>query len=147
MRLQQARLYMSMRACKSVLSGRKDSQNGGDEEDRTPDPLLARQVLSQLSYTPTWFLFCCECIFSSFASQNPRFARPAFLRVLAHSKMNSALLQFSSTFKSKWYLSILLASPNSALRNRLLLRMLRILIGADFRWLTNVFFFEKYSTP
>ena len=25
----------------------------GDEEDRTPDPLLARQVLSQLSYTPT----------------------------------------------------------------------------------------------
>jgi hypothetical protein len=26
--------------------------NGGDEETRTPDPLLARQVLSQLSYTP-----------------------------------------------------------------------------------------------
>ena len=28
---------------------------GGDEEDRTPDPLLAKQVLSQLSYTP---IFC-----------------------------------------------------------------------------------------
>ena len=28
---------------------------GGDEEDRTPDPLLAKQVLSQLSYTPTYF--------------------------------------------------------------------------------------------
>ena len=27
---------------------------GGDEEDRTPDPLLARQVLSQLSYTPKY---------------------------------------------------------------------------------------------
>ncbi len=26
--------------------------NGGDKEIRTPDPLLARQVLSQLSYTP-----------------------------------------------------------------------------------------------
>ena len=26
---------------------------GGDERDRTADPLLARQVLSQLSYTPT----------------------------------------------------------------------------------------------
>ena len=26
----------------------------GDEEDRTPDPLLAKQVLSQLSYTPMW---------------------------------------------------------------------------------------------
>ena len=30
------------------------SHYGGDEEDRTPDPLLARQVLSQLSYTPIW---------------------------------------------------------------------------------------------
>ena len=27
--------------------------NGGDKEDRTPDPLRARQVLSQLSYVPT----------------------------------------------------------------------------------------------
>ncbi len=29
--------------------------NGGDEESRTPDPLLARQVLSQLSYAPISF--------------------------------------------------------------------------------------------
>ena len=29
--------------------------NGGDEEDRTPDPLRARQVLSQLSYVPKQF--------------------------------------------------------------------------------------------
>ena len=28
---------------------------GGDEENRTPDPLLARQVLSQLSYAPAIF--------------------------------------------------------------------------------------------
>ena len=28
------------------------SPYGGDEEVRTPDPLRARQVLSQLSYTP-----------------------------------------------------------------------------------------------
>ena len=27
---------------------------GGDEEDRTPDPLRARQMLSQLSYTPVF---------------------------------------------------------------------------------------------
>ena len=27
---------------------------GGDEQNRTVDPLLARQVLSQLSYTPTF---------------------------------------------------------------------------------------------
>ena len=31
---------------------------GGDEENRTPDPLLARQVLSQLSYAPGFSLFC-----------------------------------------------------------------------------------------
>ena len=30
----------------------KLSLRGGDEEVRTPDPLRARQVLSQLSYTP-----------------------------------------------------------------------------------------------
>ena len=30
---------------------------GGDEENRTPDPLLAKQVLSQLSYTPRSFSF------------------------------------------------------------------------------------------
>ena len=29
---------------------------GGASRDRTDDPLLARQVLSQLSYTPTFFL-------------------------------------------------------------------------------------------
>ena len=28
-------------------------QHGGAEEARTPDPLLAKQVLSQLSYSPT----------------------------------------------------------------------------------------------
>ena len=30
-----------------------DQSLGGGKEDRTPDPLLARQVLSQLSYTPS----------------------------------------------------------------------------------------------
>ena len=29
---------------------------GGDERDRTDDPLLAKQVLSQLSYTPSSLL-------------------------------------------------------------------------------------------
>ena len=42
----------------SRLSGVRSNQlsykpsYGGDKETRTPDPLLARQVLSQLSYTP-----------------------------------------------------------------------------------------------
>ena len=30
--------------------------DGGDNRDRTDDPLLAKQVLSQLSYTP----ICCD---------------------------------------------------------------------------------------
>ena len=37
----------------SLLTRSLQEKLGGDEEDRTPDPLLARQVLSQLSYTPT----------------------------------------------------------------------------------------------
>ena len=46
---------------------------GGDEESRTPDPLLARQVLSQLSYTPIaltrnfkFLILNCECLGSIF---------------------------------------------------------------------------------
>jgi hypothetical protein len=31
---------------------RASQSNGGGERDRTDDPLLAKQVLSQLSYTP-----------------------------------------------------------------------------------------------
>ena len=44
----------------SRLSGVRSNQLsyrpeiGGDEENRTPDPLLARQVLSQLSYAPNF---------------------------------------------------------------------------------------------
>ena len=30
------------------------ASRGGDEQNRTVDPLLARQVLSQLSYTPVF---------------------------------------------------------------------------------------------
>ena len=30
----------------------RGASRGGDEQNRTVDPLLARQVLSQLSYTP-----------------------------------------------------------------------------------------------
>ena len=33
---------------------------GGDEEIRTPDPLLARQVLSQLSYIPVDLASTCS---------------------------------------------------------------------------------------
>ena len=35
-----------------MLTQISDLQSGGDKETRTLDPLRARQVLSQLSYTP-----------------------------------------------------------------------------------------------
>ena len=35
---------------------------GGDEQIRTVDPLLARQVLSQLSYTPTFTYRGCSSL-------------------------------------------------------------------------------------
>ena len=35
----------------------KSSDFSGDEEIRTLDPLLARQVLSQLSYAPIWVTY------------------------------------------------------------------------------------------
>ena len=39
-------------ACVGHRSTFSDSGIGGGERDRTDDPLLAKQVLSQLSYTP-----------------------------------------------------------------------------------------------
>ena len=33
-------------------SGRKPAKGGGDEETRTPDPLLAKEMLYRLSYVP-----------------------------------------------------------------------------------------------
>ena len=37
-----------------LVLGRGDSPPGGDDGNRTHDPLLAGQVLSQLSYTPIY---------------------------------------------------------------------------------------------
>ena len=49
---------LSALALRSRLS--KFEKFGGDEENRTPDPLLARQVLSQLSYAPIVPSFVCS---------------------------------------------------------------------------------------
>ena len=45
-----------MRLSKSFASPARDINNhaGGDERIRTADPLLAKQVLSQLSYIPAY---------------------------------------------------------------------------------------------
>ena len=45
-----------------VRSNRLSYGPFGDEENRTPDPLLAKQVLSQLSYAPAGSLKPKQCI-------------------------------------------------------------------------------------
>ncbi len=69
--------------------------NGGAKEDRTPDPLRARQVLSQLSYSPIywWFLdvafpklsrvcfvYCRFCFKRSLTSHIVNFVLGSFLK-------------------------------------------------------------------
>ena len=47
---------------------------GGDNRDRTDDPLLAKQVLSQLSYTPIFFL-----------NGGPKWARTTDLTIISRA--------------------------------------------------------------
>ena len=51
--------YSVLRCC--VLAQELDLRSGGDEETRTPDPLLAKEMLCQLSYVPVppvrWWAF------------------------------------------------------------------------------------------
>ena len=67
------RLFRPIRSVHSPL--------GGDEEDRTPDPLRARQVLSQLSYTPKFHfrvlcrVFYCEVTFTATSKLNNKTLR------------------------------------------------------------------------
>ena len=53
----------------------------GDEEIRTLDPLLARQVLSQLSYTPIW-LFYQYLIFKTFVLNGLEWTRTTDLTLI-----------------------------------------------------------------
>ena len=46
----------------SALTSGAISPNGGDKGIRTLDPLLAKQVLSQLSYTPAFSRFGFRCV-------------------------------------------------------------------------------------
>ena len=66
---------------------------GGDEGNRTPDPLLAKQVLSQLSYTP---IFTSGPLFAGASLSSYRFA---FFTV--PSKLNNAI---ASKFYAFWRL-------------------------------------------
>ena len=54
-----------MLAYEPTLEPSPRSGNGGASRDRTDDPLLAKQVLSQLSYGPLLVFFAPGCVVSS----------------------------------------------------------------------------------
>ena len=82
-----------------------NKSHGGDEEDRTPDPLLARQVLSQLSYTP---------IFVGWTN----FSGSLSLRLsIASLFCGSLLLRLSIAFFFEAYASLSVTANFSANRN------------------------------
>ena len=62
---------------------------GGDEQNRTVDPLLARQVLSQLSYTP--ILWCAKGEFPLHLFESPfrafKIKQRFKLALLGHTKL------------------------------------------------------------
>ena len=59
-------------------------QNGGGERDRTDDPLRARQVLSQLSYTPNFLgLMSLSAVALAKADGGPRWTRTTDLTIIS----------------------------------------------------------------
>ena len=53
---------------------------GGDERNRTADPLLARQVLSQLSYAPTFLLLSAKTCLVGLSGLEPPTSRLSGVR-------------------------------------------------------------------
>ena len=66
-------------------------KRGGDEQNRTVDPLLARQVLSQLSYTPTECVCILLCGFSSLPQTFIRFSGLKWTRTIDLTLIRRAL--------------------------------------------------------
>ena len=55
---------------------------GGDERNRTAEPLLARQVLSQLSYAPTFLLLSAKTCLVGLSGLEPLTSRDVYKRQL-----------------------------------------------------------------
>ena len=91
---------------------------GGDEENRTPDPLLARQVLSQLSYTPklglkvvlsdSFMLSVFTRLFLRFLPKtNPSWATPPYLIVGVLLALRASSFKIEQyRFKNLWASSL-----------------------------------------
>ena len=77
---------------------------GGAEEDRTPDPLRARQVLSQLSYDPFFtsiFSFTLRCVRSLVRLHTDVCALSRLLRASIKEKSLAKMLRFTLLFNAR----------------------------------------------
>ena len=75
---------------------------GGDERNRTADPLLARQVLSQLSYAPTFLLLSAKTCLVGLSGLEPLTSRLSGVR--------SNQLSYRPTVDKLIFLSLLIKS-------------------------------------
>ena len=74
---------------------------GGDEEVRTPDPLRARQVLSQLSYTPVLAFHAAFEVVTSVTpskSNNIYLASAKPFMMISHHADQSSMSSFTHRF-------------------------------------------------
>ena len=92
--------------------------NGGAEEDRTPDPLRARQVLSQLSYDPFFLLWLFGLLFVidvlSFGHMLTH--APSLFLIDASIKTKIQIKNLTSSFSSNLRFSIILLILNAWLK-------------------------------
>ncbi len=66
------------------------TKSGGGERDRTDDPLLAKQVLSQLSYTPVKLLFAATVVgLVGFEPTTPALSRRCSNRLSYRPRLSS----------------------------------------------------------
>src|SRR5271166_4260888 len=72
---------------------------GGREEIRTPDPLLAKQVLSQLSYTPTVGTTLILKHFSRFQNPLPRFLGQTVPELFQNPRLRGLVLLRQQSFR------------------------------------------------
>ena len=77
---------------------------GGDEGNRTPDPLLAKQVLSQLSYTPIFQGLLVG--FSRYSGEFPETLPGELVRRAVPSKLNNAITSVSTACPSSLFLNL-----------------------------------------
>ena len=101
---------------------------GGDERNRTADPLLARQVLSQLSYTPILKRILLRrldspserlllCVLSTLRRLRPRLFQPASKLCVLNAR-RSVVLAFAFEYFSKGFMQFAVLFPLQIIQYR-----------------------------